>query len=172
MVNKQNYVGQTFEYWEVVGQNGSVLTCRCKCGTVKDIPLNKLISGRTKSCRACTFIRKYDNIKGSVFGNYKVVSDAYRNAVWGSKHIFVSCECLLCGHIQEVPVSSLIRDKRGSCRNCAAKLNLIKANEVKDNHKYDNDYQQNTHHKPRTPVATVTSSAARASACRAVQQIE
>lgn len=147
MANKQNYVGQTFEYWEVIGQNGGILTCRCKCGTTRDIPLNNLINGKTKSCRACRFVKKYENIKGSIFGNYKVISDAHKNDVLKGKDIFVTCECLLCGHIQEVPVSSLIRDGRSSCRNCAAKLNLIKANEANQNHKYDNNiYIENQDH--------------------------
>lgn len=139
MANKQNYIGHTFEYWEVIGQNGSVLTCKCKCGTVKDIPLNKLISGRTKSCRECTFIRKYNNVKGSVYGNYKVVSDAYKKIYGKNKHIFVSCECLLCGQIQEIPISCLLRGERSSCQVCAAKMNLKKANTVNELHKYDNN---------------------------------
>ena len=33
----------------------------------------------------------------------------------------MKCKCLLCGHIQEMPVSSLISGERSMCQKCAAK---------------------------------------------------
>lgn len=139
MAKKCNYIGQTFGYWKVIGQEGSKLKCVCKCGVTKDILANQLIRGKTTSCRECTYIKKYDNIKGRVYDNYKVISDAYKKMYGKNKHIFVSCECLLCGHIQEMPISCLIRGERGTCQACAAKMNLKKANEVNEANKYDNN---------------------------------
>ena len=132
-------MGKFFDYWEVIDVNGAKFTCRCKCGKQSIIPKSRLISGKTKSCRDCTFIRKYDGIKGKIYGQYEVISEAYKKDYNNGKYIFVKCKCLLCGHIQEMPVSSLISGERSMCQKCAAKINLQKANEVNIQHKFDNN---------------------------------
>ena len=48
-------VGQTFGYWTVLGyvrheHQDRVYSCRCGCGTVREVPRKNLLRGLSKSC--------------------------------------------------------------------------------------------------------------------------
>lgn len=45
-------VGHIFSGWKVIGHPGKFdyLTCQCECGTVRDVNVYSLISGKSVSC--------------------------------------------------------------------------------------------------------------------------
>lgn len=129
-----NIIGKTFTYWTVISQENNICYCICKCGTKKAIKYGVLVSGKTKSCRPCTFIRRYDDIYGKVFGDYLVTSNAYKKDYNNGKYIFVKCKCMVCGKEGfEIPVSRLISGESTMCQKCAAINNFKKATEVQRN---------------------------------------
>lgn len=49
---KTRTVGRKFGLWEIIGlpDDPKKATCKCSCGTIKDVLVNNLSCGRTKSC--------------------------------------------------------------------------------------------------------------------------
>lgn len=54
----EDYIGKTFGKWTVIGpsltkNNKNKVHCKCECGKELDIPLFRLIIGRSRGCRIC-----------------------------------------------------------------------------------------------------------------------
>lgn len=51
--DRQKLLGQKFSFWTVttLAPNWREVTCRCACGTIRDVLVTNLLRGSTKSCR-------------------------------------------------------------------------------------------------------------------------
>jgi len=54
-MKRKNLAGQTFEYWTVQDDytyenNQGKWLCKCRCGTLKYVNAQNLLSGKSKSC--------------------------------------------------------------------------------------------------------------------------
>lgn len=122
---RNSLAGATFEYWEV--QDSYITTnnkrkwlCKCRCGTVRYVSENNLISGKSKSCGCLSAGLKKERCKdlsGQIFGWLKVVERAPEN-----RHGRVSwiCECK-CGTKCIVTGHELQQKKTKSC-GCLRKV--------------------------------------------------
>lgn len=54
-MRKENLIGQSFGYWTVIKDSDMInghtaWTCRCKCGTIRSVLRQSLVSGASQSC--------------------------------------------------------------------------------------------------------------------------
>lgn len=80
MSNKEDLKNKKYGKWEVISNrfrknNKSYFTCKCECGTVKDVERNSLISGRSTQCKKCSSkaLEKDDKYIGKIFGEIEVI---------------------------------------------------------------------------------------------------
>lgn len=88
MSRRQEMTGKKFGKWTVLSRtrrkqpNGKytyLATCQCECGTIKDIVVNHLRNGRSRSC-GCDKSR-YDKVVGSKNKRFKGHKDI-RGTIW------------------------------------------------------------------------------------------
>lgn len=114
--------GRRYGRWLVLkrapNRNGRVFwTCKCDCGTIKDVPGGALRQGQSQSCGCITrerlsrrFEAHHENIKGKRFGRWTVLEKApSRNG-----RVYWTCQCD-CGTVKNILGSSLTRKKSESC---------------------------------------------------------
>ena len=56
-------------------------TCRCDCGTVKDVYRSSLLQGTSTQCPACAFSAISDGLHRSAFGLY-VMPETLKQGEW------------------------------------------------------------------------------------------
>ena len=108
--NKNDNIGLTFNKWTIIdiGTKNNYYLCKCKCGVIKEISLNSIKRGRSKSC-GCS--RDKDLINKE-FGNLIVV-DKVSTGKW-------FCNCI-CG--QNIVLSAPTLNKKKNC-GCGIKTDL------------------------------------------------
>lgn len=102
--------GRRFGRWTVVGSGGSceqrgravkMWTCRCECGTERDVVEQSLVTGKSVSC-GCYRIEKlrevvtYDDLTGRVFNRWTVLSredDRFYPGGGRAQMWLCRCEC-------------------------------------------------------------------------------
>lgn len=92
------------------------MLCRCDCGNLKEVDINKLHSGHTKSC-GCLNHKKMDLV-GKRFGRLTVLEFAYNE----DKKNYWKCRCD-CGNICYVCTAWLTNGTTVSC-GCKNKENI------------------------------------------------
>ena len=115
-----NLAGQTFGYWKVqdnyIYENSQEKwLCECRCGTVRYVNEQNLLTGKSTSCGCLSAALARDRIhdlSGKTFGFLKVKERADEN-----QHGRVSwvCECRRCGNTCVVTGHELQQGKTRSC---------------------------------------------------------
>ena len=128
---KSNFIDKRFGEWTVIGLGDTLSsksgrfyqswTCRCSCGTIKDVNEYSLSSGRSTSC-GCkriesvkAVVRDCDDLTGRVFTNLTVV-ERLPDKVYpcsGSSQMY-KCSCV-CGKESIVARSMLVSGQTRSC---------------------------------------------------------
>ena len=117
--------GQIFGYLEVIedsglrGHDGSIYwTCKCKCGTIKNIIGYSLTSGDTKSCgcqkRFLCGERKVKDLTGQRFGKLVAQEKFFNDDPNLRDHTFWKCKCD-CGNTKIINSRILLSGKTQSC---------------------------------------------------------
>ena len=114
----KDMIGKKYGEWTVLGLSDKkrYLTCRCECGTVKDVAAYSLISGRSTNC-GCK--NKIDLI-GHKFGSWTVIK-----RIEGSRWL---CRCT-CGKLKIHTTSNL---KAGRTLSCGCNTTEYKRNTMLD----------------------------------------
>lgn len=86
----------------------TIYKCRCDCGNIVELTINKLHSGHTKSC-GCLKRRTVD-LTGQKFGRLTVIGFAYTK----NKKNYWECKCD-CGNTCFVPTTYLTTGVTISC---------------------------------------------------------
>ncbi len=114
--------GTKFGKWTVIGPSLDPLrlTCRCECGTVKNVLKQSLINGQSKSCggpkcRKITLIEP-----GTVFGQWTVLGPSKDEEK--AKEGYYECRCS-CGTVKAISKYSLLRGRSKGCGKCGHKNN-------------------------------------------------
>ena len=82
-----------FGDWQVLEYAGNgEYTCKCSCGTIKNVKKAHLLSGASTSCGHNT--TKFKDLSNQKFGDWEVLEYA-GNRKW-------KCRCSLCGSIKDV----------------------------------------------------------------------
>lgn len=119
--------GTKFGSWTVLGpaKEPKKLSCRCECGTVKDVLKQSLLNGHSKSCgkKECRVVNvRHGPLKpiapGTVFGEWTVLGPSKNEEK--AKQGYFECQCS-CGAVVDVYRSSLLRGISKSCQTCAGK---------------------------------------------------
>lgn len=124
--NKKNIAKRRFGKLVAIEDTGktykghALWLCKCDCGKIIEVTVNKLESGNTKSCGciqkefAATLGHSHaDDLSGKVFGYLKVLYDSGERQSGNIKWI---CKCLKCGKITHPITASSI--KRGITKSC------------------------------------------------------
>lgn len=100
----KDMIGKKYGEWTVLDLSDKkrYLTCKCECGTVKDVAAYSLISGRSTNC-GC---KRGLDLVGKKFGDLTVIG---RDELSGW-----ICKCS-CGNITTAGAYHLLRGKRMSC---------------------------------------------------------
>ena len=121
----ENLIGKTFNYLTVIDgpirKNNKIFwTCKCKCGSIKDIRSDGLKSGKTKSCgcfKKDILIKR--NIKRQTldltnqrFGKLVALEPTLKRSVDG--RVIWKCQCD-CGNICFCDSHTLTQNKKMSC---------------------------------------------------------
>lgn len=114
----KDMIGKKYGEWTVLGLSDKkrYLTCRCECGTVKDVAAYSLISGKSTNC-GCK--NKIDLI-GHKFGSWTVIK-----RIEGSRWL---CRCT-CGKLKIHTTSNL---KAGRTLSCGCNTTEYKRNTMLD----------------------------------------
>ena len=118
----KDYTGQKFNHLTILSQfrkNGKCYSrCRCDCGYEKEISLDNVIKGITKTCRTCEYYKKLcemryekykNNYNGQKFHLLTVLSEFKK----GSKSFFL-CRCD-CGHEKAIPKYNVLNGTSKTC---------------------------------------------------------
>lgn len=123
------YIGKAFEEWTVidlgedfVGKRNNrhkTLRCRCSCGTVKDIIVQNLLTGKSKSCGQCKYKQYIGMRLGSLtveeyLGSIKKGSTSYGQ-------FLTRCDC---GEARIVSTKELTQKRVYACKKCTHKNKL------------------------------------------------
>lgn len=104
--------GMVFGKWTVIGENphkrrGKVL-CRCECGAEREVYVENLINGRSKSCK-CRMVKPGFSINELVVKGYPYIQpDQHRRLV-------VRCKCTRCKRIVYPAVRDLFAGRYRTC---------------------------------------------------------
>lgn len=114
-----NLLGRIFGEWIVIDKApgsgyGARWLCRCSCGTERIVSRKSLIAGTSKSC-GCTKVIYKEDYTGQKFGNWTVIEKAKENS-----NSYWNCQCS-CGKIQQMHISSLVKQGCESCSECQSK---------------------------------------------------
>jgi hypothetical protein len=109
-MKRKNLTGKTFGLWKVkheVEQRGILRfwLCECKCGTVREVSQQGLVSGKSRSC-GCA---KRKDLTGKKFGKLTALTFETRN-----QRTRWLCECE-CGKKVEVLARDLLNGNTTSC---------------------------------------------------------
>lgn len=100
------YLGEKFGEWTVIGRipNSMKLLCRCSCNTEREVYIQHLVRGESKSCGHNIL----NDITGKTFGNWVVIKELSNGKVL--------CNCL-CGNAQNriLYKQTLLRGQSKSC---------------------------------------------------------
>lgn len=113
---------------EVARANGRrCMRCQCECGNVKDILLQNLRGGATKSCGCMSKIREQTEIvPGEKFYHWTILEEIGKI----KKHRYVKCQCQ-CGNVRELSFYNL---RSGDVKSCGCmrerKLNLTPGTKI------------------------------------------
>lgn len=132
--------GTKFDKWTVIGpsQDPTRLTCRCECGTVRNVLKQTLINGQSKSCGGPKCRKKASIAPNTVFDQWTVLGPSQNEEK--AKEGYYECRCS-CGTITDVSKYVLLNGKSKRCEKCRhksqrgvkvpalSKLNLAKAKE-------------------------------------------
>jgi len=119
-MERKNLTGQTFDYWTVQNEhifenNQEKWLCECRCGTVKYVNAQNLLSGKSRSCgclSAALARNRINDLTGKTFGFLKVKERAPENR---HERVAWICECLRCGNECVVTGHELQQQKTKSC---------------------------------------------------------
>ena len=105
-------LGQRFGRWEVIDKSdrSGYCKCKCDCGTIKDVNIQSLLRGKSKSCGCLQ--TNTANLVGQRFGKLIVVSQAHNKC---------QCNCD-CGGTITVTVRELVNGRKKSC-GCLLHMN-------------------------------------------------
>lgn len=105
------YKDTQFGEWTVIRRitNSMKLLCRCSCGTEREIYIQNLIAGESKSCGH----NMIKNIEGQTFGKWSVVKEL------GNGKVSCNCSCGLANN-RILYKQNLLRGQSKSC-GCASK---------------------------------------------------
>lgn len=131
---KHDLVGKVFVYWTVLGLSENQddtygdtrWTCKCRCGTIKDVLGHSLLRGDSKSCGCYKHNRLNRNLIGNVFGRWTVIDGPHIVYKYNRQYRQWLCECK-CGTIRYVDEPSLVRKTSTSC-GCLRKERARKSN--------------------------------------------
>lgn len=131
---KHDLIGKVFGYWTVIklskNQDNTYgdtrWTCKCRCGTIKDVLGNPLLRGESKSCGCYKHNRLNRNLIGDQFGRWSVIGGPRIVYKYNRQYRQWLCECD-CGIVRYVDEPSLVSGRSLSC-GCLRKEQAIKAN--------------------------------------------
>lgn len=105
------YKDATFGEWTVINRvpNSAKLLCRCSCGTEREVYIQNLLSGESKSC-GHNIIR---NLEGETFGKWFVIKEL------GNGKVLCNCSCGNSNN-RVLYKQTLIREQSRSC-GCASR---------------------------------------------------
>jgi len=125
---KNNLTGRVFGMWTVIKLSDfkkdrrTYWTCKCSCGTVRDVNSSNLMRGGSTGC-GC--VNNYDpqkhppkkksvnrhELAGKVFTNWTAIKRSFKNKgrVW-----YWKCQCK-CGTVRDVEGSLLVNGRSKSC---------------------------------------------------------
>lgn len=154
--NLENLIGKKFNRWTVIkrapsileprGKYATVWTCKCDCGTIRDIRALSLKAGTTQSC-GCY---KHDmltvkrNLHNQQFGLWRVISKEpiiKKSNINNRWYYYWLCECQCSSKTQRyVTEQSLIKLKSTSC-GCYSE-SLLEQYTVQILNKYNINYKK------------------------------
>ncbi len=109
------YIGKKYGRLKIldVYKNGTYIECKCicDCGNKKDIALNNLIRGYTKSCGCIKKNDIYNNLIGKRIGKLVIIEELKKSKTGQVKY---RCKCD-CGNYIDVYGSNLIYNQTKSC---------------------------------------------------------
>jgi len=119
-----NEAGNTYGRWSVISYVGnSKWLCKCTCGTIKEVLVESLRSGKSKSCGCLAQEINYKNEVGNIYGNLLILGGAGRDKYGAS---LWRCLCS-CGNKIITRGSSLRSGNTKSCgclqKNIASTMN-------------------------------------------------
>lgn len=99
-------IGKHFGFWEVIGKSKEhgKYTCRCKCGTVKDILGYNLEHGISKSCGCARF---RNDLTGRIYGTLEVIG-------WAGDGLW-KCKCTSCSKEYDLTTYELTKEEPKKC---------------------------------------------------------
>lgn len=127
--NLEDLTGQRFHRWTVLeraesileprGRYATVWTCRCDCGTVRNVRASALKGNLTYSCGCYKHeqLSVKRDLVGKTFGLWTVLEkskDHYISPTNGRWYYTWICECK-CGTVRPVTEQSLVANKTTSC---------------------------------------------------------
>ena len=122
--------GDRFGEWTALGegkQKGErrTITCRCKCGLVKDVNLKSLTRGDSKQCGKCGRMNRVNVKNGQIFGHWEVIKEVEpRITKGGRKSRMIRCKCK-CGKVQDNMLHTLTTGNSTQCRKCGDESKII-----------------------------------------------
>lgn len=120
----ESLIGQTIGRWTVLAEGvrkrGAFhWTCRCSCGTVRDVRNHSLVNGLSDSCGVCVFREQASamfkkDITGMKFGSLTAIKEVGKNS--NNSYVWL-CKCD-CGKKKEVSGSELRKGGTKTCGTC------------------------------------------------------
>jgi hypothetical protein len=126
------YIGNRYNHWTVIGvgeRHGKrqYLTCKCDCGTIRDVKSTSLTCGESLSC-GCALVhhKKYtkENMIGRRFERLVVIDEGEASNKW-------VCRCD-CGNEVDVPSCYLRQRQTLSCGHNHGSVGELKIKELLD----------------------------------------
>lgn len=107
-------VGDRFGKWEVIGdvdiRGGATVLCRCDCGTERDVRVDQLKAGATKTCGQCNrSMDRFKSVLGQRYGHLTVIEE---HEICRNRRVMARCDC---GRVDEFFLMNL---KRGQVKSC------------------------------------------------------
>lgn len=109
-----NEISKQYGYLTVIEDTGKkyhstkIYKCRCVCGNIIEVNINKLHTGHVKSCGCRRF--RWKDLTGQKFGRLEVLQFAFTK----DKKNYWKCRCE-CGNIRYVNTASLTNGTTVSC---------------------------------------------------------
>lgn len=105
-----------------------IFLCICDCGNYKEVSINKLKTGHTKSCGCLNHAIK--SYKGRRFGKLKIL-DEYKRI---NKKTYWLCRCD-CGNLKFIKTDSLVD---GSTKSCGCLNDKVRRDTIRNRMKFEN----------------------------------
>jgi hypothetical protein len=120
-------IGDRFGEWTVIsppraaarGRGRRTVTCRCSCGSVRDVVVSSLVRSLSMCCgKRCP---KWVAVRpGDRFNGWAVISEAWLDTSYSTgnqRRVRVRCDC---GTEGEAGVTTLVKGTSTRCRSCSA----------------------------------------------------